>query len=359
MDYNAKKILFITTSMGRGGAERVISILANHYSKNGYDVEIVMLWHSMMEYNLNPNIKVIDFSNDKINPFLRISSNIIKLRKHIKKIKPYVVISFIAQNNIITGIACAGINVRFIPSERNDPSVKSRNYIFKKILDKIYATSTTTVLQTKRAQKFFSSSVRNNSVIISNPIKVQVLALGNYKFRIVSAGRLVSQKNQEMLIRVFSKVHSKYPEYSLSIYGEGELRERLENLINDFNLTDCVELPGNVENIHEKMQDAYMFVLPSNFEGQSNALLEAMMMGLPCISTNCAGSDEIIENGINGLLTEVGDEKQLYNAIVKLINDEPLRNKIAKNAKCSSNAFSFENVINEWDKVILGDDKND
>lgn len=354
-----KKIIFVTTSMGRGGAERVISILANHYSKIGYDVEIIMLWHNIIKYKIDPNIRITDFSNEKIKPVLRIPYVIARLRKHIKDSKPHAVVSFIAQNNIISSIACMGKKLRFIPSERIDPSAMKRSYIFNKLIDITYSCSTTTVLQTLRAKKFFSKSVQKNSVIISNPTEVKKYAIHKFAKRIVSAGRLASQKNQEMLIRVFSKVHRKYPEYSLSIYGEGELRERLENLINDFNLTDCVELPGNVENIHEKMQDAYMFVLPSNFEGQSNALLEAMMMGLPCISTNCAGSDEIIENGINGLLTEIGDEKQLYNAIVKLINDEPLRNKIAKNAKCSSNAFSFENVINEWDKVILGDDKND
>lgn len=113
-----------------------------------------------------------------------------------------------------------------------------------------------------------------------------------------------------MLIRAFAKIASKYPDYTLFIYGEGPLRRDLESLIKTLHLGNQVFLQGFKKNIHELISDAEFFILSSDFEGLSNALLEAMCMGIPCITTNVSGIDEVIHDKINGVLVSPGDEEK-------------------------------------------------
>ena len=334
-----KSIVFVISAMSRGGAERVISVLSNRYVSNGYSVSIVMLWHNMVEYELDSRIQVIDLSNDKIHPMFRLLSVTRKLRKYLKAKRPHAVVSFIAQNNLIAFNACKGLGVRFIPSERIDPSAVKYNPLFEKMLKKVYAKSTITVLQTERARQYFGEKIKKNSVIIPNPIQIKAYADADFKFRIVTAGRLSKQKNHTMLINAFKAVHDKHPDFSLAIYGEGSERKSLEELVAKLGLTGIVELPGNVSDIHDKTKDAYMFVLSSDYEGLSNALLEAMMMGLPCISTDCSGSDEAITDGENGLLIPIGDTEQLTVAMLNLIENQEYRNKIGAAAKIVADKY--------------------
>ena len=201
-------------------------------------------------------------------------------------------------------------------------------------------------------KNYFPEKVQKNSVIIANPICVNAEADSVSKHKIVSAGRLVPQKNQQMLIKVFADFKTKHPEYSLEIYGEGPLREKLQNLISELDLPDCVKMPGNVPNLHECMADAEIFVLPSDFEGLSNALLEAMMMGLPCIATRCAGCDEVINDGENGLLIDVGDTEGLLQSLIKLVSDPEYARQMGAMGKKESEKFRVNNVIDLWRQVI-------
>ena len=109
--------------------------------------------------------------------------------------------------------------------------------------------------------------------------------------------------------------------------------------------------PANPD-VHYRIRNAIMFVLSSDFEGLSNALLEAMMMGIPCISTNCAGSDEVIRNEKNGLLVNVGDEDGLYMAMKKLLENNELRKDISNQAKSDLSIFKSDKVLSEWMNYI-------
>ncbi len=170
--------------------------------------------------------------------------------------------------------------------------------------------------------------------------------------KIVAAGRLEQQKNHAMLISAFKKIHDCYPDYSLYIYGEGRLRGSLIKQIQLLGLEEAVFLPGSVKDIHKKIADAEIFVLSSNYEGLSNALLEAMMMGLPCISTDCAGSNEIIQNNINGLLIPIGDTDKLAECMKRLINDREFSAQISKESQITSRQFDSETVIIKWESAI-------
>lgn len=349
-----KKIAFVTGAMGRGGAERVISVLANYYAGIGYEVRILMLLHKQVEYELDSRVQVIDLSNERVNATLDMPRMIAAVRKFVKEEKPAAVVAFMAQICLVTGIACKGLKTRLILSERIDPAAVKRGRLYEKVLFTLYANADAVVLQTKRARDYFPEKVRKNSQIIPNPIAVKCVAESPKKRRIVTAGRLNPQKNQAMLIRAFASIYQKHPEYTLDIYGEGALRENLQQQIDDLGLKDAVTLRGNSPNIHEQIADAEIFVLPSDFEGLSNALLEAMMMGLPCIATNCAGCDEVIRNGENGLLIPVGDQRALEKALEQMIADPVFAVRLGDTAKADSVQFAVNEVIEKWREAIEG-----
>lgn len=349
-----KSILFVTGSMAKGGAERVISILSDYYAKKGWKVKILMLIKKNVEYELNSNVDLLDFSRSKRGKFDTVRL-VKEVKKYVKKNTPDAVVAFMGPIAIITWLACKGLHSRLIVSERIDPSMAHRKFIVKKLLNRVYAKSDCTVLQTRRAWNYFPASVKKNSVIIENPIRVQCYANENKSHRIVTAGRLTEQKNHKMLINAFEKIHMKYPEYKLEIYGEGPLRNELQQLIYAKELQSSVILAGSVSDLHVRMSDAEFFVLSSDYEGLSNALLEAMMMGLPCISTDCSGSDEAIQNGENGLLVPIGDTDKLAEAMLSLIENEALRIKLAKAAMQTSDKYKVDNIIQKWTEVIEGE----
>lgn len=348
-----KKIVFVTGSMGRGGAERVISILSDYYVSQGWKVYILMQLHSYIDYKLNPEIDVIDVSN-KNGIKKGFISTIKNVRRKINELQPDVIVSFMAQNCLILGLAQWHKNIPIVMSERIDPSQVKRNLIYKFLLNKIYKHANTVIFQTKRAKLYFPQNVQKNGCIISNPISVSTTCLDNSKTkcRIVTAGRLTHQKNQKMLIDAFASVVKVHPDYYLDIYGNGPLKDELTQYIEEMRLTDKIKLQGNVPNLHEQIADAQIFVLPSDFEGLSNALLEAMMMGFPVISTSCAGSDEIIVNDENGILIPVKDVKELEKQLNRLIEDKNLRKRLSINAKKSVEYCKVENIITQWNEVI-------
>jgi glycosyltransferase involved in cell wall biosynthesis len=348
----SKRIVFLIGSMGKGGAERVISVLANSYAAKGWKVDILLLLNSICEYQLNKNINLIPICNENKSRLAQLPKWLFGIRKYVKENKPDKIVSFIARINIITIIACLGLNRSIIISERNDPRADGRSIFVRFGTHLLYPLVNKIVFQTKWAQSCFSSRIQKKSVVIPNPIQVTTKASKIKEKKIVAVGRLVEQKNHAMLIRAFKKVHEKFPDYKLYIYGEGKLRNTLQEQIKDLKLTDAVFLPGNVTSIHESIADAEMFVLSSDYEGLSNALLEAMMMGLPCISTNCAGSNEIISNNYNGILVSVDDEEQLSKAICDLINDKEKAFSLSQNAKRTLCSMNIDKVISLWEKAI-------
>lgn len=348
-----KKITFVIGSMGKGGAERVISLLANEYAKRDWKVDILLLLEDKSDYTLDENVNLISFANHKISRILYFPVWHYRIRKYLKKTKPDQVISFIARINIITILANLGVKRPLIISERNDPKQDGRSLITSILTKLLYPLADKVVFQTAWAQSCFPKKITKKSVIIANPIKVEEYATGILSKKIVSVGRLIEQKNHKLLIKAFKKVSEKYPDYELMIYGEGRLRGELSNLINELNLSKKVLLPGNSSNIHQEISNAEIFVLSSDYEGLSNALLEAMMMGIPCISTDCAGSIEFIDHEKSGYIVRRGDEKALYEAMIKLIEDKELAKNISLNASLMSNKLKVENIISLWDREIM------
>lgn len=353
-----KKIAFFVSAMGRGGAERVVSILSDYYVNMGVDVDICMLWHNINDYKLNKKINVIDLSCDNFTGIIKKIKMLKSLRNYIKNNDIDIIVPFLAQTAAVFAVATFGLNLTnklIVSSERNDPYVSKRSPVLKYLINKAFNKSDVVVFQTESAKRYYSKEIQEKGVIVDNPVTMDLTNNDNGKHIIITGGRLEEQKNQELLIRAFGNITDMHREYELHIYGEGRLRDRLQSIINDLNLADRTFLKGNSLDYQKEVSNAEIFILTSNYEGLSNALLEALLMGKPCITTRCAGTDEFINNGVNGILVPIGDQRALEEALVKVIEDEEYKKNLGLNALNLKSRFSTDNVIDKWNDIFRFD----
>mgnify|MGYP004602439659 FL=1 len=371
-----KKIIFCIDSLGKGGAERVVSTLANELSQNN-QVSIITLVNEQVAYELNENVNLIELGklkyNSKGKSFKKVKSlyNLIyrtrELRKCFNRIKPDIIISFLPEASFLTVYANRK-KYKLIISDRNDPNHEYQTFIYKKLVRILYPKADGYVFQTFDAKNYFNNIIdfkKKKYEIIVNPVNEKFI---NYPIskskekKIVSVGRLTEQKNIDLLIDSFSDIEKDFPEYTLTIYGDGNMREHLSNKIKSLNLENKIAMPGIVNNIQENIIDASLFVMSSDYEGIPNALIEAMTLGLPVISTDCpcGGPRMFIENEKNGFLIPVGSRKELANTMKKVLSDDNLKNRIGKNAKDIVELVNPSVINSKWAyfiNAVIGDDK--
>lgn len=346
------KISFFIGSLSRGGAERVISILANDYCARGWDVDVVLMLKNVVDYPLDEGIRIVDITGHSSNYLKNAPHWAMSIRKYLKDRKPDRVVSFAGRINALVLTATVGMKQTIIVSERNDPKHDGRGKGMLWYCNRIYHRADKIVFQNTYEKSCFDKSLEDRGCIIPNPIAVNALKEDTQEMVIATAGRLGPQKNQAMLVRAMAQVHEKYPEVKCRIYGEGSLRETLQQQIRELGLNNTVTLEGNVSDIHQRLAKCGIFVMTSNFEGLSNALIEAMMMGLPCITTNFPGVDELITNGENGLMIPLDDHAALAQQIERLLADPEFAKVLGRNAKEYAQRFKAEVVLQQWHEVI-------
>jgi glycosyltransferase involved in cell wall biosynthesis len=355
----------IVASLTCGGAERVISTMANYWSSKGWEINLLTLDDGKVPpfYDLDSQIchTPLGIVINSSNPSAAIWNNlkrIQKLRSAIINSKPNVVISFMITTNVIVLLATRWLKVPVVVSERNDPARSSIGRIWKQLRQWTYPFADRIVVQTKRAGDYFSSKLQKRICVIPNPVllppyetELSDKLLGERS--LIAMGRLVPQKGFDLLLEALAKLKDRYPEWTLTILGEGELRPQLESLRNELGLDDRVHFPGRVKNPYEFLQQADIFIMSSRFEGFPNALCEAMACGLPVISTDCPnGPKEIIHDGINGILVPNKDVSALAAAMERLMSDEKERQCLADRAKEVTETFSLEKVMSLWESLI-------
>lgn len=356
-----KKIVFVNSSLTQGGSERAMSLIANGCANSGMDVTMLLLRDKKRTYFLEPGIQCIQLRYRHKNKGLMLAERIRVMRKIIKDINPDTVVSFMTDINIFTIIACLGLDVRTIISERLHPLLgadgKSKKPFITRMLRRIlYPSVDKIVFQTNLAQRCFSRKIQQLGVIIPNPISPDLPPVyeGKRSKVIVAAGRLKEQKNFGLLIEAFAEVCKEYSEYKLVIYGQGEQLTELQNLTQELNIVDKVQFPGFISDIHNQIRDAAIYVSSSNFEGISNSMLEAAAMGIPSICTDCpvGGAAMVIKHNTNGLLVPVGDVGALYRAIKTLIDNSNLAESYSKEAIKLRDEFSIERIGQMWIDIV-------
>ncbi|MDY2590494.1 MAG: glycosyltransferase, partial [Agathobacter sp.] len=352
------KITFIIGSMSSGGAERVISVLSNELSHRGYEVSIIMFRESEEEsYYLNESIDQIILTNKNISRGKRLLLLPILLLKEMKRQNANVYVSFCIFENVLSCFCNLALRKNLIISERNAPKHEKMSVVFKVMRKILYPTAKGIVFQTNEAMSSCSKQLQRKGIVIANPIKEGLPTKENYglNYTIAAVGRLCEQKNYPMLFTAFRKFVDKHPEYTLLVFGHGELENELKELTRKMKLEHNIVFKGFCSNVHQQLVNTDVYVLSSDYEGMPNSLMEAMAIGLPVISTDCpsGGPRELVANEVDGFLIQTGNDSQLFSKLDMLIDDEELRKKVGNNARKVRNLYSKEEIVASWEKYIL------
>lgn len=355
MNTGENRIAFYISTLQMGGAERVISNLANGFCEDGYEVYMITENPDRREsYPLHPEVERIMLPKpDKKSRLSNAIERIINVRKIVKKLRICMLVSFIGKANIRAILATRFTNTKCIVSVRSAPAREYPTGMMRLLAKFLFRFAEGIVFQTEEAREFFAPAVRKKAVVLMSPLHPDFIRPryeGKRRHEIVTVGRLHSVKNHEMLIRAFAALAADYPDYTLKLYGDGERKEKLTELIAGTGLNDRVILAGNCSHVADAVWDAEIFVLSSNVEGMPNALLEAMALGLACISTDCpcGGPRAVIRDGENGLLVPVGDTAALTQAIRRILDDPKLEEQLGVNASAIRQDLAPEKVNQMW-----------
>lgn len=357
-------LLLMLPRLSYSGAPKMMAWIANEMSKIGHRVSFVTFFSDIKEIELEQNVElhwlnVKQSKNWFVRNTLGMAKVLCKLDYYVKKINPDVMVSFLDSVGYMY-LPIARKRCKVVVSERVDP------YTYKGIISKLrfwlMKFADLTVFQTEGAREFFKDKygIYEKGVVIPNPVvlsdSVQALrkkipVYEERDNRIVTVGRLsLKQKRQDVLLKAFSIVHNKHPELRLVIYGDGEDREKIQGMITQMKLTDCVTLAGKVLGVEKEILNARAFVLTSDFEGIPNALIEALSVGVPCVSTDCSpgGARLLIKNGENGFLVSKGDNEEIANKLVVLIEDRVISNRFSAAGPKIRCEFSEEKIVQMW-----------
>lgn len=354
------KVLFLSNVLSNGGAERVMSILANNVAENGDECIVLLYYKSNGEYYLNQNINKIYLYNhpkEKKDNIITKFKSILKIRQVIKKEKPDYIIPFIISPMIEGYFASRFIKTKFISTIRVNPAIAKKNiklFLRNHVIKKSYKI----IVQNSEQKEYFNKKIHHRILILPNPIssvffEKQKEYIETKTIRIITAGRLENQKNHKLLINAVIELRKKF-NITLEIYGNGSLYNELKEYIELKNANSFICLMGNVSDINNRLLNADVFVLSSNFEGLPNALIEAMAVGLACVSTNCpTGPSSIISNREDGILCETNDLESMVNSLELLLKDFAFMKYLGNNARIKMlNNYSEKIVIEKFYSIL-------
>ncbi len=359
-----RKIAFHLNCLEQGGAERVVSNLANRFSKAGYEVIVATEWQGENEFQISSKVRRVHVGlrdeDKKKNRLTQFFLRIYYLKKFLKEEKPDILIPF-ARKALYRGLTAAYfMKIPVLISIRTDP-VGHYDRPFDKVqIPFLFPRADGCVFQTEGAREFFAPRLQDNSRIILNPLNPKYIGVPQPAQRsktVVQSGRLVDFKNQAMLIRAFHEVHKKHPDYDLKIYGRDTgdgTKELLETVIAELNAQDYVHLMGASDSLEKDLTDAAVFAFSSDWEGLPNALMEAMALGLPIVATDCpcGGPRTIMTNEVDGLLIPIKNQKAMEDGINRLIEDEQLAKRLGQEARKIAGRANDEAIFRQWETYI-------
>ncbi len=373
---NHYHISFVTSTLNSGGSERVISLLANALQERGYSVEIININRHEVFYPINAEVKLTFVEVECGSTF--IGKKMMWLRSYIKKNRPDVVIPFMTDVECVTLASLMGVRIPVISSERYDP--RASNLQFKTIRWLFLRLTTHLVVQTEDIKSCYSKALQKRTSVIYNPVRNDIshstLHINSVDFchdsakcasttalaapkvphstlnQIVSVGRLAPQKNFPMLIKAFAAIKDEFPDWQLIILGEGPDRESLQLTVDSLQLTDRVLMPGRSEHVIDELRKSKLFCMSTNAEGMSNALIEAMCVGLPVVSTDVCGAKELLQNPESGLIVPVGDTESLTEALRKVMCNDEMMQQMAERNLAKAEWFKQDRIVDQWEKLI-------
>ena len=358
------KILFHLNCLEQGGAERVVSNLANQFAKEGYEVLVATEWQGENEFKLEKEVRRIHVglreSDEGKNKFVKVFLRHKYLRQLIKEEKPDITIAFAHKANYRALLSTVGMKVPVMISIRTDPVGHYDSLTDKIQIPLLFPRAAGCVFQTEGQREFFPTYLQKKSRIILNPVNDKYLNVPAPAVRekvVVQSGRLVDFKNQPMLLQAFMKVHEKHPDYELRIYGGDSFdgtKEILESIIKENQAEGFIHLMGASDELEKELPKAAVYAFSSDWEGLPNALLEAMALGMPIVATDCpcGGPRTVMTHEVDGLLVPIKDPEALAAGIIRLIEDRELAERLGNNARKISEKINGPSVQAQWRDYI-------
>lgn len=347
------KILFYINSLNTGGAERAIANTASYFAEHGWDTILLTSFRLENEYDYSNKVRRMSIENEQIaqSRLKRNLSRIWVLRKICKEEKVDIIVSFMAEPNFRALLATIGLKTRNVISVRTDPELEYAGKIGRIIGKYLLQLADGAVFQTSDAKAWFPKQLQQCSAIIYNVVDDRFFQTtyrdGN---DIVTCGRIDPLKNHELLVRAFRKVLDDFPDERLVIYGAVGENMVIQELIEELDLREHVFLPGKSDDIPMVLANAKLFVLSSDHEGLPNALMEAMAVGVPSISTDCpcGGPRELFGDDLADMLTPVGDVNALAEKMTELLADNKRRLEVGRKMKIRARIFRTDEIGNKW-----------
>ena len=372
-----KKVLFLIGSLEGGGAEKTLTDLVGNLDKKKYDITVVSIHdkgvyideikkHARYKALLNIYKKegnLIDFLSNKIVQMMR------------RLPAQFLYKLFIHDVYDIEIAYLEGMSTKIIAGSNNKLSKK---YAWVHTDPQTHSWSTlsyNSLSNEKECYKKFddifcvSSDVRNSfeeKYLVPAKVQLNVLDEGNIitkskqqvegfsspgTFRIVTVGRFVPQKAYDRLLRVHKKLMDNGFVHELLIVGDGEQKELLTDYVKANDLGNSVRMVGFQANPYQYMNASDLFVCSSITEGYSTVATEAIILGLPVVTTNCAGMNDLLGDSVYGIITE-NSEDALYEGLKKMLSDGDLYEHYKQKAKERGNAFKLANRISEFESIL-------
>lgn len=364
------RILFLVSSMGAGGAERVAALMCGHWSTQGHDVTLMPTFsrRGTCVYELDERV-TLDFLADRFRERPdrppNMLSRMFTLRRAIREITPDLIVSFLTNVNVAALIATIGLGVPVVVSERSFPPRQNISAFWRVLRRASYWRAAAVVAQTGRVAEWLQRNCPGaRTIVIPNPVVVPVQnsepqldpkqLFPQQRRMILSVGRCVPEKGFDRLVEAFSQIASDLPDCDLVILGEGRERQALTRICEAHAITDRVFLPGYVGNVGDWYKVASVFVLTSHYEGFPNALLEAMAYGLPAVAVDCAtGPADIIRNGLDGVLLPGDcDPAAIAAALRQIMTENEVREAMGQRAREVTERFSTEVIGSSWNALL-------
>ncbi|MBY0158826.1 MULTISPECIES: glycosyltransferase [Cytobacillus] len=375
----SKNIVFVLNEYnGHGGAQRVASILADDFLKDGHNVAVLSIneqenepsyfsadipvhivhkngYRAPIAKEISSNLKALRFN--KVASEVKRRIELVKRRKEVQRFfdkygdeDVYVIIIQVWGMQWIQPVLYRK-NVKIIGQSHESVAAAKNSHRYKRLL-RYYRQVSKFLLLTQKDSEYFANLGFTNAGVMYNPSPFRSAneALKLYSNKtIVSTGRLIEDKGFDVLIESFSRVAEDIPGWKLEIYGEGPAKKSLQSLINVLDMNDRIHLKGQTGNVQEVLESASFFVLSSKAEGLPMSLIEAQSCGLPCISTDCApGIREIIDEYENGYLAPVGDVPVLSRHIRRLAQNEDLFAEFSEKSFSKSEKFEKSVIKQQW-----------
>jgi glycosyltransferase involved in cell wall biosynthesis len=358
-------VALVISALETGGAQRVISVLADHWAASGREVTLITLAPPETDaYRMSPGVRRVGLRlmGAPAHPLQAARLNRRRwsaLRRAVRAAAPDVVIAFVAETNVLTLAACLGLGIPVIVSERADPRHYPIGRLRSFLRRRLYPLSGAVVVQTEAVARWMRREVPRARVrVVPNPAlpppgPEPASGPPQTDRSVVAVGRLKREKGFDVLVSAFALCALRHPDWSLLLIGEGEERGSLESQIAALGLDGRVRLAGHLERPGGLLRSASIFALPSRYEGFPNSLLEGMACGLPAVAVDCpSGPAEIIEHDRNGLLVPPEDPGALAAALDRLMSSAADRRRLGAEAARVLTRFDLARVAGLWEAVI-------